>query len=146
MTRCGSRWLLNFCYLVWHLYAKMGKCIYFQMPRKVYTVAWPSGLRRWFLRRRGFDSHHCHVFLFIKWTIRQYFLHKLSSFFSFFTFLFLLSLIFHQKKKTYKQWEEKAKANRDTREKTPTQRQRKNVANVWNPLLHGTFWHLNIPF
>ena len=26
----------------------MGKCIYFQMPRRVYTVAWPSGLRRWF--------------------------------------------------------------------------------------------------
>ena len=26
----------------------MGKCIYFQMPGKVYTVAWPSGLRRWF--------------------------------------------------------------------------------------------------
>ena len=47
MTRCGSRRLLNFCYLAWHLYAKMGKCIYFQMPRKVYTVAWPSGLRRW---------------------------------------------------------------------------------------------------
>ena len=48
ITRYGSRWLLHFCYLDWHLYAKMGKCIYFQMPSKVYTVAWPSGLRRWF--------------------------------------------------------------------------------------------------
>ena len=34
--------------MAWHLYAKMGKCIYFQMPRTLYTVAWQSGLRRWF--------------------------------------------------------------------------------------------------
>ena len=48
LSRYGSRWLLHFLLFSWHLYAKMGKCIYFQMPRKVYTVAWPSGLRRWF--------------------------------------------------------------------------------------------------
>ena len=53
ITRYGSPWLLNFCYLAWHLCAKMRKCIYFQVPREVYTVAWPSGLRQ-SLRRPGF--------------------------------------------------------------------------------------------
>ena len=50
--------------------------------------------------------------------------------------------VFSSKKETYKLWEEKAKANRDTtlyREKTPTQRRRKNMAKVWNPRLHGIF-------
>ena len=119
--------------------------------RAAHTVAWPSGLRRWF---KAPVSSEAWVRIpplprasFYKVNDSPILSSQIEFFFVFFfTFLFLLSLVFHQKKKTYKQWEEKAKVNRDTREKTPTQRQRKNVANVWNPLLHGTSWHLNILF
>ena len=81
ITRYGSRWLLNFCYLAWHLYAKMRKCIYFQVSREVYTVAWPSGLRRWFKAPVSSEVWVLtpplpSVSFSRKWTIRQYFLHK----------------------------------------------------------------------
>ena len=53
------------------IHTKRNKCCvrnnkYLKYWAKVYLVAWPSGLRRWFQApvslRRGFESHRCHLY------------------------------------------------------------------------------------
>ena len=89
----------------------MGKLIYFQMQRKVYSVAWPSGLRRWF---QAPVSSEAWVRIpplpsvsFYKVNDSSILPSQIELFFSFVTFLFLLSLFFFYQKRRLKNYEKK---------------------------------------
>ena len=73
------------------------------MQRKVYTVAWPSGLRRWFQAPVSSEAWvripPLPCVSFYKVNDSPILPSQIELFFSFFKFLFLLSLIFHQKRR-----------------------------------------------